>query len=133
MANVVYLEGNLARDTHAVPTEKGTPMAIVTVAVDRQFTTANGTSRTDTAFPQVVCFGPDALYAQRHGAKGRAIAIEGAVRTRKMTTEDGNRYPLEIVAHDVRIYEKEVTGDGTGLIARDPAAGEVHAEAAQPA
>ena len=133
MANVVYLAGNLVRDVQDVRTGSGTPMAFVPLAADREYVTAGGKTRQDTAYPSVVCFGGNALYAQRHGQRGRAVLIEGALRTRKVNTEDGPRYVLEVVAdtNGIRIFEgKAVSGDGTGLIPRDPAAGEVDEPAA---
>jgi single-strand DNA-binding protein len=105
MANRVYLEGNITRDTTTVPT-RGMPMAFVHIAADRRWDSDDGSSRSSTLFSSVVCFGPLAEYAARTGVKGRPVAVEGSLRTRERENPDGTkRTELEIVADTLNVLE----------------------------
>jgi single-strand DNA-binding protein len=105
MANRVYLEGNVTRDTTVVATN-GMPMAFLHLAAEREWEGSNGQRKRQTLFSSVVCFGPLAEYAVQMGTRGRPVRVEGSLRTRERDAGDGRkRQELEVVAETVQILE----------------------------
>lgn len=110
MANRVYLEGNITRDTTVVATQ-GMPMALLHLAADREWQGADGGARRSTLFSSVVCFGDLAEEAKR-AEKGRRVIVEGALRLRERQNGDGaKRQELEIVADTMRLESRQPSVD----------------------
>ena len=103
--NKVQLIGNLGRDPEVRYTPNGTAICTISLAtannrVDKQ--TQERIEETD--WHQVVFFGRLAEIAGEYMAKGRAIYVEGRLRTRKWQDKDGqDRYSTEVVANEMQL------------------------------
>lgn len=103
--NKVILVGNLGRDPEIRYSAEGTAMCNLSIATsynwrDRQ----TGERREDTEWHRIVMFGRLAEIAGEYLRKGRPVYIEGRLRTRKWTGQDGvERYTTEIVAEQMQM------------------------------
>ena len=108
----MVLIGRLTRDPDLRYTASGTPVANMTMAVDRPFTKQDGTRETD--FIDIVVWRVQAENCAKHLGKGRLIAVEGALQIRSYDAQDGTKRKVaEVVADNVRFLDR----------AKDPAAG----------
>lgn len=110
MLNKVVLIGRLTRDPETRYTQSGDPICSFTVAVDRNFTNAQGQKEAD--FLPVVTFRKLAETCSKYLAKGRLVAVAGSIRTRSYEAKDGTgkRYVTEINADEVRFLERAPEG-----------------------
>ncbi len=103
MVNRVILAGHCARDTVAIATQ-GKPMARMRVATNAVWLNASGERQESTEFHSVVLFGRLAEIAQQYCVKGRAVYLEGRLRTRDFVDGDGNRrFSTEVIAESVKL------------------------------
>jgi len=108
MFNKVILIGRLTRDPELRHTPQGTPVATLTVAVDRPFTSKDGQRETD--FIDVVVWQKLAETVARLLSKGRLIMVEGRLQVRSYTDKEGQkRRVYEVVAENVRFLDKPKT------------------------
>ncbi|GAV23155.1 single-stranded DNA-binding protein [Carboxydothermus pertinax] len=108
MFNKVILIGRLTRDPELRHTPQGTPVASITVAVDRPFTTKEGQRETD--FIDVVVWQKLAETVARVLSKGRLIMVEGRLQIRSYTDKEGQkRRVYEVVGENVRFLDKPKT------------------------
>ena len=78
--NKVILVGNLTRDPELRYTPKGTAVAKVGLAVNRQWTSESGEKKEEVTFVDVDIFGRTAENVSPYMRKGRPILIEGRLR-----------------------------------------------------
>jgi single-strand DNA-binding protein len=98
MVNRVILAGHCARDTVGIATQ-GKPMARMRIATSSVWRDANGERQESTEFHTVVVFGRLAEIAQQYCVTGRAVYLEGRLRTRDYVDGDGNRrFSTEVIA-----------------------------------
>ena len=96
--NKVFLLGNLGQDPDVRYTESGTAVATLNLATNRSYKNRDGQPVTETEWHRVVLFGRTAELAKDYLRKGRSVFIEGRLRTRKWTDQNGiDRYTTEIV------------------------------------
>ncbi len=104
MLNRVVLIGRLVRDPELRYTPSGAAVANFTLAVDRQFTTKQGTRETD--FIDVVVWQKLAETVANNLGKGRLVAVEGRLQVRSYETQEGQkRKAAEVVADNVRFLD----------------------------
>lgn len=112
--NKVILVGNLGRDPEIRYSAEGNALCNLSIATsfnwrDRQ----TGERREETEWHRVVMFGRLAEIAGEYLRKGRPVYIEGRLRTRKWTGQDGiERYSTEIVAEQMQMLGGR--GDSSG-------------------
>ena len=112
--NNVILVGNLGRDPEIRYSAEGNAWCNLSLATsfnwrDRQ----TGERREETEWHRVVMFGRLAEIAGEYLRKGRPVYIEGRLRTRKWTGQDGvERYTTEIVAEQMQMLGGR--GDSSG-------------------
>jgi len=103
--NKVLLMGNLTRDPEVRYTPKGTAVAELGLAVNRQFTADNGEKREETTFVDVTLWGRQAEVAGEYLKKGRPVFIEG--RLQMDSWEDKatgqKRSKLKVVAEGMQL------------------------------
>ena len=103
--NKVLLMGNLTRDPEVRYTPKGTAVAELGLAVNRQFTAENGEKREETTFVDVTLWGRQAEVAGEYLKKGRPVFIEG--RLQMDSWEDKatgqKRSKLKVVAEGMQL------------------------------
>ncbi len=98
--NKAMLIGNLTRDPETTTTAGGVAKCSFTVAVQRRFANAEGVREAD--FIPVIAWRQLAELCARYLAKGRKVAVEGAIQTRSYDAQDGTRrYVTEIIADSV--------------------------------
>ena len=111
MLNKVIIMGRLTADPELRKTGGGTSVTTFTLACERDFKT-DGEKQTD--WPDVVAWSNTAEYLAKYGSKGRMVAINGRLQTRRWTDKDGNkRNAVEIVADNVYFADsKNAAQDG---------------------
>ena len=118
MANVnkVILIGNVTRDPEVKFTPKGSAVADLGLAINRNYTLDNGEKREETTFVDVELWGRLAEIAGEYAKKGRPIYIEG--RLRMDTWEDKasgqKRSRMKVVGENLQLLGGRPSGGGTG-------------------
>src|SRR5687767_9758702 len=109
--NKVILIGNLTRDPELRYTPKGTAVAKLGVAVNRQWKTDTGESREEVTFVDVDAFGRSAEVIGQYCKKGKPLMIEGRLKYETWDDKQTNqkRSKLSVVLESFQFL-----GDGGG-------------------
>lgn len=103
--NRVCMIGRLTRDPELRTTNTGKSVAEFSIAVDKKFKPQDDGPTAD--FFRIKAWGQTADFVCNYLTKGRLIAIDGRVETRKFTAADGtNREIIEIVAENVQSLDR---------------------------
>jgi single-strand DNA-binding protein len=78
--NKVILAGNLTRDPELRYTPKGTAVAKLGLALNRNWTTETGERREEVTFVDVDAFGKQAEVIAQYLRKGRSLLVEGRLK-----------------------------------------------------
>jgi single-strand DNA-binding protein len=78
--NKVILIGNLTRDPELRYTPKGTAIAKIGLAINRNWRTETGESKEEVTFVDIDAFGKQAETLGQYMKKGRPIMVEGRLR-----------------------------------------------------
>lgn len=109
--NRVLIIGNLTRDPEMRATQSGVSVCNFTVAVNRRFKAADGTTETD--YLNVVAWRQLADLCGRYLAKGRKVAVTGSVQTRQYEAKDGTkRTAWDIIAEEVEFLTPQAQKSG---------------------
>ncbi len=101
--NKVFLMGNLTRDPELRYIPSGAAVANFTVAVNRSYKDSAGGRKEEASFIRVVIWGKMAEVCGEYLSKGRAVLVEGRIRTRTWEGQDGQkRNATEVVATNVQ-------------------------------
>lgn len=103
--NKVILVGNLGRDPEVRSSPDGFNVANVSIATTFSWRDKNtGERRDETEWHRVVFYNRQAEVVGQYLKKGSQIYVEGRLRTRKYTGQDGiERYTTEIVADTMQM------------------------------
>ncbi len=123
--NKVFLMGNLTRDPELRYVPSGTAVANFSVAVNRTYKDSSGEKKEDVSFIRVVVWGKMAEVCGEYLAKGRAVLVEGRLKSRSWEDQDGQkRSALDVVATNVQFIgsrdrrqeavSPQVSGEGKG-------------------
>ncbi|RJP34627.1 MAG: single-stranded DNA-binding protein [Candidatus Omnitrophota bacterium] len=118
MLNHIVLIGRLVADPDVRYTQSGIQVAKICLAVDRKFKNAAGERETD--FINVVAWRKLAELLEKYMKKGRLIAVQGSLQSRKYQTKEGeNRTAYEVQADEIKFLD---WGDrpGSGGISSPP-------------
>lgn len=123
--NKIQIIGNLGRDPEMRYTPGGTPVTNFSVAVNRVSRGQDGQTAEETEWFRVECWEKLAEIADQYLKKGSQVYIEGRLRTRKYTGNDGvERTAVEIVARDMIMLSGREEGGyaerGDGGTRREP-------------
>jgi single-strand DNA-binding protein len=123
--NSVVLIGRLVRDPELRTTTSGKNVCDFTIAVQKKIKPADGSS--DADFFRVNCWDKTAEFVSNYLHKGRMVAVEGRLQSRKYQASDGsNREVVEIVANNVQSLERPrddaAPGGGEGYASPGPKA-----------
>ncbi len=117
--------GNLGRDPEMRYMPDGKPVTNFTVAVNRRWTSQDGTQSEKTWWFRVACWGRLAETTNQYLKKGRQVMVIGEVDASAFTGQDGQaRASLELTARDVRFLggrDESAGGDMMGGSASGPA------------
>ncbi|MBS1709325.1 MAG: single-stranded DNA-binding protein [Armatimonadetes bacterium] len=109
--NRVVLVGRLTRDPELRTTTSGKSVASFGIAVDKRIKPQDGSATAD--FFSVSAWGQTAEFVANYLAKGRLVAVDGRLQSRKYTAQDGsNREAIEIVADNVQGLDRPRDDDG---------------------
>lgn len=104
--NNVSLVGRLTKDVELKYTSSQTAVATGTLAVNRQFKSANGEKEVD--FINIVAWRKTAEIIANYTSKGSQIGITGRIQTRSYEGNDGKRvYVTEVVAESVALLDSK--------------------------
>lgn len=113
MINRVVLVGRLTRDPELRTTATGKSVCDFSVAVQKRVKPQDGSP--DADFFRVSAWGATADYVANYLHKGRLVALDGRLQSRKYTTSDGqNREVVEIVADNVQGLDRPRDDAGGG-------------------
>jgi len=104
--NKVILVGNLGRDPEVRYTPDGAAICNVSIATTSTWKDKNsGERREETEWHRVVFYNRLAEIAGEYLRKGRAVYVEGRLKTRKWQDKDSgqDRYATEIVADQMQM------------------------------
>jgi single-strand DNA-binding protein len=103
--NRVVLIGRLTRDPELRTTQTGKDVVEFSIAVNKRIKPQDGSP--DADFFRVKAWGQTAGYVNSYINKGRLVAVDGRIETRKYTDKDGvNREIIEIVADNVNALDR---------------------------
>lgn len=110
MINRVVLVGRLTRDPELRYTANGSAVASFTVAVNRQFTNAQGEREAD--FVNCVIWRKAAENFSNFTHKGSLVGVDGRVQTRSYENQQGNRvYVTEVVVENFSLLESRAESE----------------------
>ena len=114
--NKVMIIGNLGKDPEMKYTQQGTPITSFSVAVSRTWKGPDGSSQEETEWFRVVAWERLAEQCNEFLRKGRKVFIEGRLKTREWTGQDGQkRFTTEVVATSMILLDpKQGSGDYSG-------------------
>ncbi|MCM6843390.1 single-stranded DNA-binding protein [Latilactobacillus curvatus] len=108
MINRVILTGRLAKDPELKYTSSGTAVGTFSLAVNRQFTNANGDREAD--FINCVIWRKSAENFANFTHKGSLVGIDGRLQTRNYENRQGQRvYVTEVVVDNFSLLEKRAS------------------------
>lgn len=108
MINTIALTGRLTRDMDLRYTQSGTAVGTFNLAVDRQFTNAQGQRETD--FVNCVIWRKSAENLANFTRKGSLIGVTGRIQTRTYDNNAGQRvYVTEVVVENFALLESKAT------------------------
>ena len=110
MINRVVLVGRLTRDVELRYTTSGAAVGTFSLAVNRQFTNANGERETD--FINAVIWRKSAENFANFTSKGSLVAVEGRLQTRNYENQQGQRvYVTEVVVDNFSLLESRAESE----------------------
>lgn len=116
MINRTVLVGRLTKDVELKYTQSGQAVASFTLAVNRQFTNAQGEREAD--FIQCVIWRKAAENFSKFTHKGSLVGIDGRIQTRSYDNQQGQRvYVTEVVVDNFSLLESK---GGSQTKADDP-------------
>lgn len=108
MINRVILIGRLTKDPELKYTSSGTAVGTFSLAVNRQFTNANGDREAD--FINCVIWRKSAENFANFTHKGSLVGIDGRLQTRNYENQQGQRvYVTEVVVDNFSLLEKRAS------------------------
>ena len=119
--NKVLLMGNLTRDPEVRYTPKGTAIAQLGLAVNRQWTTETGEQKEEVTFVDIEVWGRQAETAGQYLSKGRPVFIEGRLKLDQWDDKESGqkRSKLKVVAERVQ-FLGSAKGGGGGEFSEKP-------------
>src|SRR6267378_4456314 len=114
--NKVILLGNLTRDPEVRYTPKGSAVADLGIAVNRQYTLENGEKREEVTFVDVTFWGRTAEVAGEYLKKGRPVFIEGRLQLDTWDDKQSGqkRSKLKVVGEGLQLIGSRPGGGGGG-------------------
>lgn len=106
--NRASLVGRLTRDPEIRQTTSNKTVCSFSIAVQKRFKTQDA----EADFFNCTVWGQGAEYLSKYGAKGRLIAVDGSLNTRKYTKDGQAREVVEINCEYVSLLDKPREEDG---------------------
>ena len=103
--NKVMIIGSVGADPD-IRDANGTKVASLRVATSERYTDRNGEKHEQTEWHSVVAWRNTAELIEKYVHKGDTIFVDGKLRTRKYTTQGGDRYVTEVVVDNLQFFPK---------------------------
>lgn len=116
--NKVILVGNLGRDPEVRYSPDGAAICNISLATTSQWKDkSSGERREETEWHRVVFYNRLAEIVGEYLRKGRAVYVEGRLRTRKWQDKETgqDRYSTEIIADQMQMLGGRESGDSSGF------------------
>lgn len=114
MLNRVILIGRLTRDPELRTTNTGKSVVSFSIAVQKRLKPQNP-SDPDADFFRVTAWGQTAEFVSNYMSKGRLVAVDGRLETRKFVDNTGaNREVVEVIADNVNGLDRPRDDAGEG-------------------
>ncbi|MCG2138287.1 single-stranded DNA-binding protein [Staphylococcus epidermidis] len=111
MINRVVLVGRLTKDPEFRTTPKGVEVTNFTLAINRNFTNAQGEREAD--FINVITFRKQAVNVNEYLSKGKLAGVDGRIQSRSYENQEGRRiFVTEVVADSVQFLEPKNSNGG---------------------
>ncbi|MCM8822500.1 MAG: single-stranded DNA-binding protein [Candidatus Omnitrophica bacterium] len=105
--NKVFLIGRLTRDPELRYTPSGSAVASFGLAVNREYTTKDGSKKEDPCFVNLVVWGKRAEVCAEYLKKGSMIFVEGRLSYRKWETQDKEkRSTIEVSVENFQFLDR---------------------------
>lgn len=114
--NKVMIIGNLTRDPEIKYTPKGTAIADIGLAVNRNYTTESGEKREEVTFIDVTLWGRVAEIVGEYCKKGRPLFVEGRLQLDSWDDKatGQKRSKLKVVGENIQLLGAREGGGGGG-------------------
>lgn len=113
--NKVILIGNLGSDPDRKMTPSGTPVANVNIATTEQWTNKDGSKASRTEWHRLVFWRQLADIVTQYAHKGSKLYIEGSIRNRDWTDDNGvKRYVTEVEVREMVLLDSNPNSNGNG-------------------
>ncbi|MEO8288003.1 MAG: single-stranded DNA-binding protein [Chloroflexota bacterium] len=104
--NKVMIIGNLGKDPEMKYNQDGKPITTFSVAVSRSWKSPDGQQSEETEWFRVVAWERLAETCNEYLRKGSKVYIEGRLKTRKWTAQDGQEKQItEVIASDMQMLD----------------------------
>lgn len=114
--NRATIIGRLTRDPEVRTTPTGKSVASVSVATGRVWTDSAGQKQKESEFHNVVMWGKLADIVGQYLRKGAKVYIEGRLKTRDWTGQDGvKRYRTEVISDNMIMLDSPNRSGGSSL------------------
>lgn len=108
LRNSVHLIGRLGADPEVIEFESGKNKARFSIATSDFAYDKDGTRVEETQWHNVVAWGKLAKIAADYLKKGKEVALEGKLTSRKYEDKEGQaKYYTEIVANEILMLDKK--------------------------
>lgn len=97
--NKVFLIGNLTRDPESGTTASGVSYCRFTIAVNRPFTSADGTRETD--FFNLIAWRKQAELCSKYLHKGNKVSIVGSIQNRTYEVNGEKRNTTDVILDEI--------------------------------
>ena len=115
MINKVILIGNLGADQELKYTQRGIPVATLSVATNERWKDKEGQQQEQTEWHRIIAWRQLAEICNEYLHKGSKVYVEGKLQTRKWQDQNGNdRWTTEIMAWTVRSLASRSESGGYG-------------------
>ena len=116
--NKAFVLGNVTREPEVRALPSGQQVTSFSIATNRYYTASSGEKKEEAEFHNIVCFGKLADISQRYLHKGSLVLIEGRIKTRNWTNQQGQKqYRTEIIAETMQLGPRS-SGVGGGGFAK---------------
>jgi single-strand DNA-binding protein len=106
--NKVILVGNVGKDPETRHLEGGNTVSKFSLATSEIYRNKDGEKITNTEWHNIVLWKGLAEIAEKFVRKGSQLYIEGRIRTRSYTDQDGNtKYTTEIIADNMKLLGRK--------------------------
>jgi single-strand DNA-binding protein len=105
--NQVTLIGHLTRDPESKFLPNGSAVCNFGMALNRTYKGSNGEKKEEVTFVSIETWGKTAEACGEHLKKGSLVLVEGRLKLREWTSQDGQkRSMLDVVAERVQFLDK---------------------------